>query len=201
MQGQWNKWIYLGVVMFAGAICGSILLQALPAVQQEELNRGMVHYVGWLQQAAFLDRADLFWNTFFKHMKWAVAFILLGISMIGVPIVVILNFLKGFLLGSSIFMLTQAFGTEGIWLSLLTIAPHNIVVIPALIVLSSSAISFAAFLFNNRIRKHQGVLSSQLLSFSTIATAMLLLLAAASLIEVFVTPKLLEWYSSNTELL
>lgn len=98
-------------------------------------------------------------------------------------------------------MLTQAFGTEGIWLSLLTIAPHNIVVIPALIVLSSSAISFAAFLFNNRIRKHQGVLSSQLLSFSTIATAMLLLLAAASLIEVFVTPKLLEWYSSNTELL
>lgn len=64
MQGQWNKWIYLGVVMFAGAICGSILLQALPAVQQEELNRGMVHYVGWLQQAAFLDRADLFWNTF-----------------------------------------------------------------------------------------------------------------------------------------
>ncbi|MCM3633133.1 stage II sporulation protein M [Paenibacillus camelliae] len=201
MQGQWNKWIYLGVVMFAGAICGSILLQALPAVQQEELNRGMVHYVGWLQQAAFLDRADLFWNTFFKHMKWAVAFILLGISIIGVPIVVILNFLKGFLLGSSIFMLTQAFGTEGIWLSLLTIAPHNIVVIPALIVLSSSAISFAAFLFNNRIRKHQGVLSSQLLSFSTIATAMLLLLAAASLIEVFVTPKLLEWYSSNTELL
>src|SRR5690606_30978848 len=201
MQGQWNKWIYLGVVMFAGAICGSILLEALPAVQQEELNRGMVHYVGWLQQAAFLDRADLFWNTFFKHMKWAVAFILLGISMIGVPIVVILNFLKGFLLGSSIFMLTQAFGTEGIWLSLLTIAPHNIVVIPALIVLSSSAISFAAFLFNNRIRKHQGVLSSQLLSFSTIATAMLLLLAAASLIEVFVTPKLLEWYSSNTELL
>ena len=200
MQGQWNKWIYLSVVMFAGAICGSILLQALPSVQQEELNQGIVHYVGWLQQAAFLDRTELFWATFFKHMKWALAFIVLGISMIGVPFVIILNFLKGFLLGSSIFMLTQAFGSEGIWLSLLTVAPHNIVVLPALIILSSSAISFAAFLFNNRIRKHQGVLSQQLLSFSTVATAMLLLLAAASLIEVYVTPMLLEWYSSGNKL-
>ncbi|MFC6332348.1 stage II sporulation protein M [Paenibacillus septentrionalis] len=195
MQGQWSKWIYLGVVMFAGAVCGSIFLQALPTMQQEELNQGIVHYVAWLQQAAALDRTALFWDTFFKHLKWAFALIILGISMIGVPFVVVLNFLKGFLLGSSIYMLTQAFGSEGIWLSLFTIAPHNIFVLPAMIVLSSAAISLASFLFNNRIRKHQGVLSQQLLSFSTIATAMMLLLAAASLIEVYVTPLLLDWYA------
>lgn len=197
MQNQWSKWIYLAIVMLAGAICGSIFLQALPAAQQEELNQGLVSYVAWMNQPAAVDQSMLFWDTFFKHVKWAAALIVLGISMIGIPFIVVLVFMKGFLLGSSIYMLVQAFGSEGIWLSLFTIAPHNMIALPAIIVLSGAALSFAGFLFNQRIRKQGGVMSEQLISFSTIAMAMLLLLACAALVEVYVSPLLLNWYAAG----
>lgn len=197
MPNQWNKWIYLAIVMFAGAVCGSIFLQALPIAQQEELNQGLINYVAWLNQAATIDHSLLFWDTFFKHVKWALVLVVLGISMIGTPFIVVLNFMKGFLLGSSIYMLVQSFGSKGVWLSLLTIAPHNIIVLPALIVLSSAALSFAGFLFNQRIRKLGGALSERVVSFSTVAMAMLLLLACASLVEVYVSPLLMKWYVAN----
>lgn len=197
MRQSWNKWIYFAIVMFAGAICGSIFLQALPIAQQQQLNDGMINYITWLKQAMYIDSSMLFWDIFLKHMKWAFALILLGISMVGVPFIVVLIFMKGFLLGSSIFMLVQSFGSSGIWYSMLTLAPHNIIVLPALIVLSSAAISFAAFLFNGRIRGRGGVMSEQVIHFSTIAMCMILLLACAALIEVHLSPMLIKWYMAG----
>jgi len=194
MQSHWTKWIYLAIVMLAGAICGSIFLQALPAAQQEQLNQGILHYVAWLNQSPDLDKSMLFWDTFFKHVKWALVLVLLGISMIGVPFIVILNFIKGFLIGSSIYMLVQAIGSKGAWLSLISIAPQNMIAIPALIVMSSAAISFASFLFNQRIRKQGGPMTEQVISFSSVAMTMLLLLAVAALVEVYVSPQLVKWY-------
>jgi stage II sporulation protein M len=197
MHNHWNKLVYLGIVMFAGAICGSIFLQALPTAQQEQLNQGMISYVSWLNQSAKLDHSLLFWDTFFKHVKWAVVIILLGVSMIGVPFIVVLSFMKGFLLGSSIYMLIQSLGSEGVWLSIVSIAPHNMMVIPAFIMLSSAALSFASYMFNQRIRKLGGAMTEQVISFSTVAMTMLLVLACAALVEVYVSPQLLKWYVAS----
>lgn len=195
------KWIYLGVVMIAGAVCGSLFLQMLSVEQQASISNEISLYLNWIQQSGNLNDGQIFWTVFFKYVVWAGLLFVLGISVIGVPIIIMLNFLKGFLIGAAFHTIILTLGSKGIVVSLVSILPQNMIVVPAILLLSSAGIGFSVFIVKNRLIRHQGYLKEQLMSYSTVAMSMLLLLAVASWIEVYVSPKLLVWYMEQNVML
>lgn len=186
--------------MFAGAVFGSIFIQVLPIDQQTGLGQEITLYMSWMKHGSDVNSSHLFWEAFFKHFKWVILLFILGITVIGVPFIIVLNFLKGFLLGCSIHMIVQMFGTQGIMLCLMTIVPHNLVAVPAILILSSTAISFSSFLVKKRLLSHEGNIREEFISYSTVAMTMLILLAVAALVEVYVSPHVMVWYLLKLQL-
>ncbi|MCR8660364.1 stage II sporulation protein M [Paenibacillus endoradicis] len=188
------KWVYLGVVMFAGAVFGSIFIQVLPSEQQLRLGNELTLYMNWMKQSSEVNSSYMFWDAFFGYFKWVVLLFVLGITVIGVPLIIVLNFLKGFLIGCSIHIVVQMFGTQGVLLSLVTVVPHNVIAVPVILILSSTAIGFSTFIVKKRLMTHAGNVREAFISYSAVAMSMLILLAVAAFIEVYISPQVMEWY-------
>jgi len=191
----------LSVLLFAGAVFGSLLVQALSVEQQTELSAALSHYLQWIGVEGQLEGTTaLFWSTMLKHFQWVVLIFICGITIIGVPIIVVFNFLKGFMIGFSISIMVQQFGTEGLFLAFVSFVPQNIIVIPAIILLSSAAIRYSGFLLKNRILNHGGELGVTTMNYSSLAMTALLLCALSALVEAYLSPQLIQWYIAYAQL-
>ncbi|MNT62917.1 Stage II sporulation protein M [compost metagenome] len=119
----------------------------------------------------------------------------LGITVVGVPGVLAINFLKGSLVGFSVGLLINQYAWKGVLFSLVTIAPQNVIIVPAMIMLSAAALSFSIYVIKDRLLQQKGELRQQLVSFTSTAALIFLVFTGAALFEAFVSPLLIGWVS------
>src|SRR5690625_7607326 len=76
-------------------------------------------------------------------MRYLLLLCLLGLSVIGLPLVWILLFVKGFVVGFSVGFIVNQLGLKGLLLAALSIAPQNLLIIPIYIIAGSLAMIFS----------------------------------------------------------
>jgi len=187
-----NLYVFVGVLVLVGAIFGALLVHALTLEQQQELADEIGAYMANLNQPQQLGPAAAFRDSFFFYGKWLLLIWFLGLSVIGLPLVLVLDFLKGVLIGFTAALLAQQLAWKGVLFFLAATAPQNAIVVPALMIASISAARFAYFIVKERLFRRKGQLLPPFLAHSTVTVLMLLLLCAASLYEAYVSPHLLE---------
>ncbi|MCU6710108.1 stage II sporulation protein M [Paenibacillus sp. J5C_2022] len=197
MKYHYNLYVFVTVLFLAGAIFGVLVVHLLTLEQQQDLAGEISRYIQLLDGGNGLDleQSDYFWSRLLFHLKWLVLVYMLGITVIGIPGVLALNFLKGVVVGFTIGTFVLQYAWQGLFFSLVAVMPHNIILIPAMIVVSAAAISFAMFLVKNRLLRQEGALLPQLGSYSSTAVLMLLLFAGAALFEAYMAPSLIQWAS------
>lgn len=114
--------------------------------------------------------------------------VLLGLSVIGVPIVLLLIFWRGFTIGFAVTFFVQRFLWRGFILAFATFVPHNVFVIPAVIIAGMAAIGLSSQTFALLFGKNVGTMQSQMLRAASMLLASALLLIGGSLVEAYVTP-------------
>ena len=107
------------------------------------------------------------------HGKWLLAVWLLGVTVVGAPFVLVLDFLKGVLIGFSLGVLVQAYGWKGMLFALAAMVPGNLLVLPALLFASVSSVAFALHVFRYRLMQPSGSLREPLLAHTSAALTML----------------------------
>ncbi|RUS48103.1 stage II sporulation protein M [Cohnella sp. AR92] len=187
-----NMYIFIGVLLLSGAVFGAVLVNALTLDQQQDLADRLKVYWQTFSDPSALDAGAAFWDRFFLYAKWLLLIWMLGLSVIGLPFVMVLDFLKGVLLGFSVGLIVRELSWHGALLSLAAVAPQNLIVIPALIIASVSASRFAYYVVRERLFRRKGNMLPPLLAHTAVAGAMLLMLAAASLYEAYVSPLVIE---------
>lgn len=194
---HYNLFVFVTVLFLAGAVFGVMIVHALTLEQQQDLAGEISRYIQLLDGGDVLDleQSDYFWSRLLFHLKWLVLVYMLGITVIGIPGVLALNFLKGVVVGFTIGTFVLQYAWQGLFFSLVAVMPHNIILIPAMIVVSAAAISFATFLVKNRLLRQEEALLPQLGSYSSTAVLMLLLFAGAALFEAYMAPSLIQWAS------
>src|SRR5699024_765910 len=91
----------------------------------------------------------IFFNSsLFYHMKYLLLLFILGLSVIGLPVVWILLFFKGLVVGFSVGFIVSQLGIKGLLLAALSIAPQNLIIIPIYIVAGSLAMIFSLTLLS-----------------------------------------------------
>lgn len=142
-------------------------------------------------------------NIFIEALKSNGAFILaiwfLGLTMLGTPIILIIDLFKGFTLGFTSSIVINGLGTKGILMDLLVILPQNIIYIPCMIISSAIAIEFSLKLFNNNsvsINKKNSNLVN-IAAYSTLFLLILFFMIIGSIYEGYVSPKLLSLITYN----
>lgn len=114
---------------------------------------------------------------------------LLGISIIGMPIVLFMYFSKFFVIGFSISSIIKGYGLKGCLLSFTYIFPHQIIYIIAYTMLSIYSIKLSIKLISTIIKKDKIDFKPIINKYLFVLLLSIITGLLALLFEVFVTPK------------
>lgn len=95
-KDQTILYIFVGVLFLVGVLFGALMVNALSLEQQQDMARYLNHFFINVQDGGGLTDSSSFWNIAAVHLKWIGLIWILGLSVIGLPGILILDFLKGF---------------------------------------------------------------------------------------------------------
>lgn len=180
-------------IFLMGSIFGALAVNSLAAGQRLELTGFLqAFFQGFTDGGApardLVAKQSLYTNVF----KTAGLIWLLGLSVIGVPLILVILFTRGFVLGFTVGFFVKEMSYKGIFYALVSVLPHNILIIPAMIIASVAAISFAAALMKGRLGHKEIGIYHQFLGYTVLTALAILVLVVAALVEGYVTPVFIE---------
>ncbi|MCM3784080.1 stage II sporulation protein M [Neobacillus mesonae] len=191
-RDQTPLYVFVAVLFLVGVIFGALMVGALTLDQQQDLAGYLDNFFVTIDQgnhagATYLDIA-------FLHLKWVGLIWILGLSVIGLPGILILDFLKGVLIGFTVGYLVGQYSWKGLLLAMVSVAPHNLFIIPVLLICSVAAITFSLHMIKSRffMQRNRGV-RRPLTSYIGLTVAMAGLMLAIASLETWVTPRLMQW--------
>jgi len=181
-----NILMYLIVFFFlvSGIIIGSIAVKALDSIQKENLINYLTIFFK-NTDINEIDESTAFKQALLSNIKISLLIWILGVTVIGIPLILLLIAFRGFVLGFTVAFLVDELGLKGIIFSILALLPQNIVNIPVIIILGVTAISFSLLLFR---RKRQINLFQVFLCYIVIGIFLNAFFLVGSLIEAYITP-------------
>jgi len=179
------------LVLFAvGVGFGAVAVRALSFSQKQDL-------LSFLQQifsagVGISTAGASFVSTLLVNLQLLWLVWLMGLLVFGLPIIVLLVFFRGFILGFSVAFLLSEMAWKGVLLAFCSVVPHNLISVPVALVAAGMSIHHAISTIRpapaNRRRSYwQKVLS---LTGATVVCSVLVMLA--SLVETYITPALVQ---------
>ncbi|GGD69869.1 stage II sporulation protein M [Paenibacillus nasutitermitis] len=186
-------YVFVCVLFVVGLVFGALLVNALTLDQQQDLAGDVQQFAQHIQSGMLPDAAQSFWDRAIFNAKWILLIWVLGLTVVGMPLVLALDFLKGVLVGFAVGTLVSQHEWKGLLFSLVSVAPANLFVVPALLIASVSAVSFSIYVIKNRLLGRYGSMSQSFISHTATGVFMILIAVGAALVESFVSPLLLKW--------
>lgn len=184
-------------MFLTGIIFGSIAVQALSQSQSTDLKDYLYgFYQSFPQKLAFADRNRLTFQGIIDNIVHISGLIwLLGLSIIGAPLILAVIFLHGFSLGFTIGFIITEMKLDGVLVAAASILPHNILFIPALVIAGTTSVSFALVAIKILTGKKKGSILNQFIATSLIILVSCIMLTVAAVIEIHITPIFIQFAS------
>lgn len=194
-------YLFVIVLFLMGVIFGAVVVNSLSFTQKEDLFYYLSQFFGHLSDEKIAGKNDLFMQSFFHNIKFIGLMWILGISIIGLPVILILLFMKGMVVGFTVGFLVNQMGWDGFLLSFVSVLPQNLIIIPIFIVSATLAVSFSLKMISRQFMKRVGqpfipLLGRYLFAF---AFAVIFLCAAAGA-EAFISPVLMKTVITSFQL-
>lgn len=147
-----NLLLFFMILLLIGIIVGSIFVVMLNKTDQNLIQEYLNGFLDNIQNNKidyWLVLKNNLWNILlFISVIW-----LLGISVIGLPVIVVMFFTKAFLLGFSIGSILFTYKLKGILFALIYVFPGQVISLIACLVLAMYAVSFSIKLIHALIKK------------------------------------------------
>lgn len=183
--------VFLIGISLIGIICGSIFITIISKTDQTLVKTYIEEFMSNVGNNK-LNYFDAIKNTLIGNGSYVLIIWLLGISIIGIPIIVFLYFTKTFMLGFSISAFILTYKTKGLLYALLYIFPHHIINLVAYTLLMVYAIKFSLYLLNSIIKKKSINFKNIMNQYLIIFGIVIILIILSALLETFLAPFLLE---------
>lgn len=147
-----NLLLFFIILLFIGIVVGSVFVVMLNKADQTLIQEYLNGFLDNIQNNKidyFLVLKNNLWNiVLFISVIW-----LLGISVIGLPVIVVMFFTKAFLLGFSIGSIIFTYKFKGILFALIYVFPGQVISLLACLILAMYAVSFSMKLIYALIKK------------------------------------------------
>ncbi|MGI6703343.1 MAG: stage II sporulation protein M [Clostridia bacterium] len=192
-----NLPIYFFVLVFfvAGIAAGAFTVDALSSVQKEELISYFQSFFNILDEQP-VQSAAVFKQSLLNNSQFVLIIWVLGITVIGIPLILLIVGIKGFILGFSVSFLVEGMGLRGLLFALAAVLPQNLLIVPGILVAGVLGISFSISMLRRRKAKSKKSFSSELTLYSFNIFVSLLILFVGSLVEGYITPVFIKLFSS-----
>ncbi|WP_394232850.1 stage II sporulation protein M [Niallia oryzisoli] len=186
-------YLFVIVLFLMGVIFGAVVVNSLSFSQKEDLYYYLSQFFGQVSNGKIATSNDLFLQSFMHNSKYIGLIGLLGISIIGLPIILILLFMKGMVVGFTVGFLVNQMGWNGFLLSFVSVLPQNFLIIPVFIVTATVAVTISLKMIKRQFMKKISEPILPLLGkYVMLFIAVGFLLAVAAGIEAYLSPALMK---------
>ena len=182
--------VFCSLLVITGIVIGMLGLRVLTPDEKAEL----LSYLEVFMKGLFnpgLEPPVILRLSFMHNLKTILMIWAFGLAIVGAPLTCVMLFVRGFALGFSSAFVIGEIVPGGFWVFASGMLPHNLIALPALVLLSSMSLSFSIRLFKERPWVH-----GSLLRLGVNYTLRCALVAAfflvSSFLEAFLTPYLLK---------
>lgn len=180
-------YIFMIILFLTGIIFGAVIVNSMNFVQKQDLFFYLEQFFGKIDNEQQINNSEILKSSFFYHAKYLLLLFILGLTVIGLPIIWILLFLKGVVIGFSVGFIVNQLGLKGLMLASVSIAPQNFIIIPVYIAAGSLSMIFSLILIGKLFtQKVSQPVLQPLGRYITIFFLLLTISFLAALIEAFV---------------
>lgn len=186
--------ILVGLLFVMGIVFGTLSAKGLEKGQKLELLQYVqLFFQGMKKENQPVSDVSLAKNAIFNHLKTILFLLLLGFSVIGVPLILFLIFAKGYILGFTIGFILQQLSGKGFIFAITSVFPHYAFIIPAFLMAGVANIDFSGAILKSRFGKVYRPLSTELLQCLGINGMAIFILTLSGIIEGFISPLFIYW--------
>lgn len=150
----------------------------------EAIHNGKIHY-----KAGIVNGISI-------SLLYTTLIFILGISIVGIPIILFMLFFKGFIVGFSIGTILNTYKVKGIIGAFFYVFPHHIISLVLLILLSYFAILFSKRMVEYLFLKKEVGLKKLMQKYSRVFAVVLIGMVLCSVFEIFLSPFLLKVFTN-----
>lgn len=193
LQDNSSVYTFTMVLLVMGVVFGAVIVNSLALSEKQDLFMYLKQFFGEMSGGKFASANAMFNQSLSHYLKYIGFMWILGLSIIGLPIILILLFLKGVVVGFTVGFLVNQMGWHGLLLSFVSVLPQNLVLIPAFIIVSAASVSFSLKMIRQQfLRKSSSPILPQFVRYSLLVVAVGIALFAVSLFEAYVSPVLMK---------
>lgn len=190
IRQSWPAYLMVLLIFIAGLTAGAIGVHKLEVSQAQELGAYLDRF---MRQAGMIevDQVKALKTALYNDIAVILAIYLLGLTIVGIPLILGIVFARGFALGFTVAFLTGEKIAGGPALAFAAVLPPNILLIPALLMGGVASLSFALLLVK-RFNNSKVLVWPSFIAYSSLMLIVAVCSAAAGLIEVYFTPFLIK---------
>ncbi|WP_413380286.1 stage II sporulation protein M [Alkalihalobacillus sp. 1P02AB] len=195
-----NRSIYLftTVLFLMGIIFGAIVVNSMSLTQKHDLNLYLMQFFGQVSEGHVAASSEIFSQSFIHYAKYIGLMWLLGLSIIGLPVILILLFIKGVVVGFTVGFLVNQLGLQGFMLSFVAVMPQNFILVPVFIIVGTAGTAFCIKMIRQQfLRKQVMPFFPQFLRYSFLILCIGAAVGIASFCEAYLSPLLMKFVISS----
>lgn len=182
-------YFFMVLIFVIGIVIGAMAVKTLPDEQKSEL---IVYLRVFFQGLA--ERQDgiasthlLLADVVFNNIKLIGIMWSLGFTIVGIPFVLFMVCLRGFVIGFTVGFLVNEYIMKGLLFAFVAVLPHNFLAVPAILATGVSATAFSLMLVRRKNNNRDNLFYNSI-AYSVFCLAMAVVMVGAALIEVYVSP-------------
>ncbi|AWI03806.1 stage II sporulation protein M [Clostridium drakei] len=191
---QSNFWLYIISLLCicTGIVLGMYSVRYMGSFDKTDLLSYIKNFNAAINSGN-ISYKSIFSETLKSNVPILLAMWFLGLTMIGIPIILIIDIMKGFTIGFTISFMVNGMGMKGMMFSLLGVLPQNIIYIPCFILASVIAMDFSMAILKDKSNRQWTsniwvMVTSYSLSFLLVAAVMFV----GFLMETYATPNIVK---------
>lgn len=188
-------YIILSIIFMIGISSGAITINMIDVEQKKELVKFLESFFKLINEDS-VDNLMLIKQSFKNNLQTFILLWILGISIVGIPLVIALVLLRGFVIGFTVGFVVKELGFKGIIFSIFSILPQNIIFIPWIIVSSAFTLIFSIRFIKDKFTKaYNGNYINSAMVYTLIMSILFVISLSGTIIEAYITPILMRFIS------
>ena len=183
--------VFLFVLMLIGIIAGSLFVTILNNSDKELIINHLNEFIDNINNNK-LDYLFALKNNLITNVSYVILIWLLGISVIGLPIIIIMFFTKCFILGFSVGSVLTTFKLKGILFSLVYVFPGQVISLLFLLLLMMYSMSFTFKMIYAIVKKKSLDFKLIMNKYFKILLLVLIVVVLMSLYDTYLMPRLIK---------
>ncbi|WP_425061139.1 Stage II sporulation protein M [Sporomusa carbonis] len=182
-------YFFMILIFVIGIAIGAMAVKTLPDEQKAELVGYLrIFFQGLAERSDGIgDSQSLLTNVIVNNIKIIGVMWLLGFTIVGIPFVLFMVCLRGFVIGFTVGFLVNEYVMKGLLFAIVSVLPHNFLAVPAILATGVSATTFSLMLVRRKNKSKDNLFYNSL-AYSAFCLTMLIVMLGAALVEVYVSP-------------